>query len=335
MRDELESAFVEIRSLETQIDLLHAELERGHSDGGEYSEAIERFALIGGYSYHALVDRVARGIGIFDLLDRPLLEVSGGERTKVALAKILLSSPDFLLLDEPTNFIDIDALMWLETYLTSEWKGGYLIISHDRMFLDLTTTETLVITEDARVIRYHGNYTQAKETREAEFANALKKYEEQQEFLKEEKTLINRFRAGSRAGFAKSREKMLDRVEILDRPIRKDGAKFQFLEAHTTGDKTIDMEEVFIGRKDPLFFARQAVMYRGERIGVIGENGVGKSTLIRTLLGQIPLLDGMLKVNPSLSIAYFSQMHEELEGSESIYALFERHGLCSTRDGLA
>lgn len=195
VRDELESAFVEIRSLEAQIDLLHTELERGYSDGGEYSEAIERFALIGGYSYHALVDRVARGIGIFDLLDRPLLEVSGGERTKVALAKILLSSPDFLLLDEPTNFIDIDALMWLETYLTSEWKGGYLIISHDRMFLDLTTTETLVIAEDARVIRYHGNYTQAKETREAEFANALKKYEEQQEFLKEEKTLINRFRA--------------------------------------------------------------------------------------------------------------------------------------------
>lgn len=128
---------------------------------------------------------------------------------------------------------------------------------------------------------------------------------------------------------------MLDRVEVLDRPVRKDGAKFQFLQANTTGDKTIDMEEVFIGRKDPLFFARQAVMYRGERIGVIGENGVGKSTLIRTLLGQIPLLDGMLKVNPSLSIAYFSQMHEELEGAESIYALFERHGLCSTRDGLA
>jgi ATP-binding cassette subfamily F protein 3 len=335
VRDELEKAFSNFKNLERQIDLAHEKMVDGSDDGGEYSTLIERYSLLGGYSYHADVDRVARWIGIFELLSRPLLEISGWERTKVALAKILLSKPEFLLLDEPTNFIDIDALLWLEEYLSNEWKWGFLIISHDRTFLDVTTTETLVVNEYSQIVRYHGNYTRAKEERDKQYGLDLKKYEEQTEFLKSEKDLINRFRAGSRAWFAKSREKMLERVEVLDRPQRAEWAQFVFAMSEITGNKLIELEDAFIGRKDPLFFIRQAILTRGEHIGIVGENGVGKSTLIRTLLGEIPVLDGIVKVNPSAQIAYFSQMHEELTSWLSVYELFEKHGLATSHSQLA
>ena len=142
IRDELRDAFSEIRELEKTIE----QEEVNMAETGEYiayTEAIERYKLIGWYTYENDVERVSRGIGIFHLLERPLAEVSGGERTKIALAKILLSRPDFLLLDEPTNFIDLTSVEWLENYLENTWKWGYIIVSHDREFLDRTCKTTI------------------------------------------------------------------------------------------------------------------------------------------------------------------------------------------------
>lgn len=144
-------------------------------------------------------------------------EVSGGQRTKIALAKVLLSRPEFLFLDEPTNFIDLQSVEWLEEYLTETWKGGYMIISHDREFLDRTTNLTYEVASRKLAV-YHGNYTFYMRERTKNRDKQEKLYEEQQEFVKSEKTLINRFRAGSRAGFAKSRERALEKVELLDKP---------------------------------------------------------------------------------------------------------------------
>lgn len=142
VRDELKDAFEEIRILERRL----AEEEEKMAETGEfeeYSDVLDRYTLLGGYTYENDVEKVSRGIGIFHLLGKTLAEVSGGERTKIALAKILLSKPDFLLLDEPTNFIDLPSVEWLEKYLVETWKGGYLIVSHDREFLDETCNSVI------------------------------------------------------------------------------------------------------------------------------------------------------------------------------------------------
>lgn len=291
VRDELRLAFPEIVHAEAELARLEAEL----ADGGDiqaYTDALDRFQMLGGYSYQGQIERVARGIGVFELLDKHLVETSGGERTKIALAKILLSKPDFLLLDEPTNFIDLKGVEWLEEYLADTWKGGYCIISHDRAFLDRACTRTFEI-EAGKLTEYAGNYTAYVEDKSKELKRDWKLFEEQQLHIQSEKLLINRFRAGSRAGFAKSREKMLDRLDVHEKPIEKSLPKFTFLTGEESQERVIYFKEAFIGRTEPLFYIQELTMRKGERIGIVGENGVGKSTFLKTILGKVPLLDGL------------------------------------------
>ncbi len=178
VREDLRDAFIEIRTTEKIIE----QEELRMSETGEfeaYTEALERFKLLGGYTYENEIERVARGIGIFPLLEKRLSEVSGGERTKIALARILLSRPDFLLLDEPTNFIDLASVEWLEKYLMTTWKGGYIIISHDRAFLDETCTTTIEMLGPSGITTYHGNYSESVEEKKKIYEISLKKYEAQ------------------------------------------------------------------------------------------------------------------------------------------------------------
>ena len=249
-----------------------------------YSDALERFKAVGGYDYEREIDRVSRGIGIFQLLGSKLKEVSGGQRTKIALAKILLLKPDFLLLDEPTNFIDLKSAEWLEKYLQETWKGGYLIISHDREFLDATCTKVYDVVKGRSIAEYVGNYSDYVTEKRRLEDKLMEEYERHLEFLKSEKALINRFRAGSRAGFAKSREKMLERVDEPEKPFIPPRPKFRFEFSERPGEKILEFKEAFIGRKEPLFFISEVVTREKNRIGVVGENGVGKSTLIKTIL---------------------------------------------------
>lgn len=326
IRDELRDAFEEIREIEKRL----AEAEKHMEETGEYeefSELQERYNLLGGYTYDNDVEKVSRGIGIFHLLEKPLAEVSGGERTKIALAKILLSKPNFLLLDEPTNFIDLPSVEWLEKYLVETWKGGYLIVSHDREFLDETCTTVIDMLGPDGIKEYTGTYSDSVAEKAKMRAIEEKKYDEQQTFIESEKKLINRFRAGSRASFAKSREKALEKVEILEKPKTIREIKFSFPYDKYGPETTIKIEDAFIGRRDPLFFIRDASLHRGERIGIVGENGVGKSTLIKTILKQIKPLEGMVQVHDNARILYFSQLHETLDENKTITENFVLHGL--------
>ena len=213
IRDELKDAFTEIRNLEKIIQ----EEEKKLEETGEfetYTDALEKYKILWGYVYENEIERVSRGIGIFHLLERKLSEVSGGERTKVALAKTLLSKPEFLLLDEPTNFIDLASVEWLEKYLEDTWKWGFAIVSHDREFLDQTVTKVIEITGERGIDIYPGNYSDSVIEKSKKTNKQEKLFEEQQTLIESEKQLINRFRAGSRAGFAKSRERQLEKIEI-------------------------------------------------------------------------------------------------------------------------
>lgn len=326
IRDELRDAFDEIRKLEKTLEIeeLHM-IETGESTN--YTEAIERFQLIGGYTYENEIEKVARGIGIFHLLERPLAEVSGGERTKIALAKILLSRPDFLLLDEPTNFIDLSSVEWLENYLENTWKWWYIIVSHDREFLDQTCKTTIEVLWKNGINIYSGDYTYSVEERNKIRSIQDKKFEEQQTILESEKKLINRFRAGSRAGFAKSRERQLEKIELIEKLETQIWVKFIFSYDKHCPENLIKWEDVFIGRRDPLFYIRSIILSKWERVWIVWENWVGKSTFIKTLLGEIKALEWYLHIHENAKILYFSQLHETLVLEKSIYDNFLLHGL--------
>ncbi len=216
---------------------------------------------------------------------------------------------------------------WLEKYLVETWKGGYLIVSHDREFLDETCTSVIDMLGPDGIKEYSGSYSDSVAEKAKMHAIEEKKYEEQQIFIESEKKLINRFRAGSRASFAKSRERALDKVELLDKPKTRRQIKFSFPYDKYGPETSIKIEDAFIGRQDPLFFIRDASLHRGERIGIVGENGVGKSTLIKTILKIIKPLEGMVQVHDNARILYFSQLHETLKADKTIAENFVLHGL--------
>lgn len=334
VREDLANAFTEVRTLEARLHVLEEEMVLTGAYE-EYTELLERFQAIDGYTYMHTVERVARGIGIFHLLDRTLAEVSGWERTKIALAKVLLSAPDFLLLDEPTNFIDLASIEWLEAYLRDTWKWGYLIVSHDREFLDTTCTSVIEVLGDYGVDSYVGNYSTYVNEKEKRYARAMKLYDEQMLHIETEKTLINRFRAGSRAGFAKSREHALQKIDRVDKPIDHDMIHFSFPLWTRSTEKVIHLEDVFIGRTDPLFYIRDVTLNRGERVGIIGENGVGKSTFMKTILERIPILEWTMTLGKGVEIAYYSQMHEELILDKTILENFHACGFSFSRERIA
>lgn len=353
VKSELQDAYRDIRILE---DIIQKEEKILEETGAyeAYTEAIEKYKMIGWYTYLNEIEKVARGIGIFHLLDRTLEAVSGWERTKIALAKTLLSKPEFLLLDEPTNFIDLLSVEWLEKYLQETWKWGYMIVSHDREFLDQTVSRVIEITGPSGIDIFVGDYSDSVDDKIHKRDISLKDYNEQQTLLESEKTLINRFRAGSRAWFAKSREKMLERIEVIEKPFIPDEIKFSFhIPKERSPETLIKIEDAFIGRSDPLFYIRTATLGSHERIGIIGENGVGKSTFIKTILStasferwtlltedddtsrdtqKVKVLEWYLSVGKTITIGYYSQMHESLSTWESIEENFISHGLTYSKE---
>ncbi|MDD2487125.1 MAG: ABC-F family ATP-binding cassette domain-containing protein [Candidatus Gracilibacteria bacterium] len=330
VKDELKEAFEAIIETEKKLDVLEKLMNEKSDDMGiigEYSQLIEYFNNIGGYEYQNKIARVSNGLGILDLLDKKVVEISGGQRTKVALAKILLQSPDFLLLDEPTNFIDLASVEWLENYLKSIWKGGYIIISHDRDFLDKTCSKTYELLPVRPIETYNGNYSYYVKEKAKKEEILLENFDRQQEFIDKEKKLISRFRAGSRAGMAKSRGKALEKIDIIEKPYIPKKPKFSFNFSEAPNRQLLYFKEIFIGRKEPLFFISETELTLGQKIGIIGENGVGKSTLIKTILDEIEPLEGHISRGKGLQISYYSQLHEELDKDKTLRENFIRSGL--------
>ncbi len=327
VRQELKEAFTEIIEMEKELDIIEKKMSKNPEDLEiieKYTSLLEQFNNIWWNDFNNKIHNVANWIGIFELLNKKLNEISWWQRTKVALAKVLLESPDILFLDEPTNFIDMGSVEWLESFLQNKWKSWYVIISHDREFLDKTCNKTYEVQPKRGITYYHTNYTWYLEERDRIEKKKLEEYKREQEFIDKEEKLINRFRAWSRAWWAKSREKALEKREKIDPPFIPQKPRFFFSFNWEIPDKVLSFKECFIWREEPLFYINEVYLYKKQRIGIVWENWVWKSTFLKTIIGQIEVLDWFYSKWKWIKIWYYSQLHEELDFDKTIRENFEK-----------
>jgi ATP-binding cassette subfamily F protein 3 len=281
-----------------------------------YGHLQAEFDALGGYTFELQTRMTLTGLG-FSREDesRPLSQLSGGQRTRALLAKLLLSNPDLLLLDEPTNHLDIDAVEWLESYL-KEWRGAVLIVSHDRYFLDQVATAILEM--NPALEEYRGNYSAYLLQREERYRRRLIEYQDQQEFIEKEEDYIRRNIAGQNTRQAQGRRTRLERMlkeARLTPPVQKRSLHLNLGSAARSGDLVLRTYGLQVGYADegkPLFSVPDLTLVRSECAAVIGPNGAGKTTFLKTILEQIPPFAGESRLGSSLQIGYFAQAHEGL-----------------------
>ncbi len=273
----------------------------------EYSEAQHAYEHEGGFNYHSRTEAVLLGLGFTNEdFDKQAESLSGGEKNRLGLARLLLLEPDILLLDEPTNHLDIEAVEWLEDFL-SNYKSAFLIVSHDRFFLDHTVNRVLDL-EDGQVDSYKGNYSDYLGQKEERREQQQRAYEQQQELIARTEEFIRRNLAGQKTKQAKSRRNMLERMERLENINNIDTANFNLKPMMRTGDQVLILDKLSIGFPSrTLARDLSLILRRGERLGIIGGNGTGKTTLLRTILGEHRTIDGEVRWGTGVDIGYYDQ----------------------------
>ncbi len=308
--------------LERELRTMEHELASGDADLlGRYADAQHHFEHAGGYDFEGTLGRVLSGLGLDALRDREVRTLSGGERTRLGLARLLLDDPDLLLLDEPTNHLDIAALEWLEKFLV-EQDFTLLTSSHDRWFLDKVTSRTLSFEaagKGSKVVEYRGGYSQYARQRADRDAALFKAATKQQEQIAKTEEYIDRFRAGQRSKQSRGRAKQLARLERIDAPLQNTQHHWTLDAAHLAGATVLETTPLAVGHGERVVARTPSLrVERGARIGVVGANGAGKTTLIRTLLGELPALDGYVTSAPTARVAFLAQAQAELTGDETV-----------------
>lgn len=313
---EIEKAWADVHALEDKLAELTTYLENHEASEGDLQRLDylqNRLEWLGGYDYEQKTKRIVYGLGFTDEdLDKPASAFSGGQKTRINLAKALVRSPDFLFLDEPTNHLDMDMLEWLEGYLSS-YPGGILIVSHDRYFLDRIVTGVVEL-DHHKAITYKGNYSRYIAQRDERLKSELAAYEKQQEYIKKTEEYIDKYRAGIKSKMARGRQSQLNRLERLEAPEIRDTLQFSFPPAAMSADKVLVLDHVSIGYSSdrPIIDDVSTVVRRGESVALIGANGAGKSTLVKTIVGELFPVDGYIDIGNRVQVGYFSQEHEEL-----------------------
>lgn len=271
---------------------------------GEIQEMLDSHDF---YMIDAKVDEVARALGLMDLgLEHDVSDLSGGQRTKVLLAKLLLEKPDILLLDEPTNYLDVEHITWLKRYL-QEYENAFVLISHDIPFLN-DVVNLIYHMENKKLTRYVGDYNHFQDVYAVQKAQMEAAYKRQQQEISELKDFVNRNKARvATRNMAMSRQKKLDKMEIIELAAEKPKPEFDFKVGRTPGKYIFETQELVIGYDSPLSSPLTLSMERGQKIALVGANGIGKTTLLKSILGLIPALSGSVELGENLQIGYFEQ----------------------------
>lgn len=323
----------EILSLRQKL----AELEQASASGNQeildnYGRVTQRYEFLDGYHYEAKLKMVLFGLAFPESMwGMQAASLSGGQKTRLLLAAALVSSPDFLLLDEPTNHLDIRMMEWLEGYLR-DFKGGVLVVSHDRAFLDHVATRILEM-ERGHIRSFTGNYTKYLAQKEILAKTEKAAYDAQQNFIAEQEAYIRRFKAGIKSKMARGRQSRLDRLERLEAPVESESFSLRLPKAPESAERVLILEHLIVGYGDNILAKDvDLVLRRGEKVGLIGPNGSGKTTMLRTILGEIPALGGEAKIGNRVKIGYFSQSYERLNPEQTLlenflteYGLTEEH----------
>ncbi len=313
------------RLAELEADLADLEARMATTTGDaldtlshRYGDAQAEFSLLGGYDAEARAKTLLAGLGfVGEDLHKSVDVLSGGQRTRVYLARLLYQEPTLLVLDEPTNHLDLDAVEWLEEYLRV-WKGTILIVSHDRAFLD-QIADHVVDLSGGIAVSYRGDYTEYARQKEFNDAQRLQAYERQKEEVTRLQAYVDRYRAGNRATMAKSRQKSIDRLERVDRPDRDPDVKFRLKPSHASGREALVLEGVSKSY-GPLTLFRPFELWvnRGDRIGIVGPNGAGKSTFLRCLMGIETFDGGDMTLGHNVAVGTLSQQAEELDEGNTV-----------------
>ncbi len=312
IRDVLREAFQNMFDLEAEMlglydkmgDATQAEVDKMMEEVGELQDMLEHGGF---YVLDAKIEEVANGLGLGDIgLDRDVTDLSGGQRTKVLLTKLLLQNPTILILDEPTNYLDFEHIEWLKRYL-KEYENSFILVSHDISFLN-EVVNVIYHVENAVLTRYSGDYEQFQQMYAVRKSQETRAYERQQQEVDRLEDFIarNKARVATR-GMANSRQKRLDKMEILEKPREKPKPTFQFREARTPSRFIVEAKDLVLGYDEPLTKPVDIVLERGQKVAIRGVNGLGKSTLLKTLLGFIQPVAGKVILGDYLQAGYFEQ----------------------------
>lgn len=327
----------ELRRMEEQIaDPVIIANETQHEKlMNAYSHLVDQFKQEGGYQYEALTRSVLHGMRFFpENYDTPIDQLSGGQKTRLALAKLLLMEPDVLILDEPTNYLDIETLGWLEKYLLN-YPGALLVVSHDRFFLD-SLVNIVYELERTHVTRYVGNYTDYLIQKGERVQQQIRQYEKQQaEISRIEEFVQRNIARASTTKRAQSRRKMLERMDVMDKPLGDlKKAQFSFDITKVSGNQVLTLQDVSIGyENEPLAQHLTFEITRGERVALLGPNGLGKSTLLKTIVNRLHPLSGTIAYGSNVMPSFYDQEQESLNPTKQVlHELWDEYPTMQEKD---
>lgn len=325
--EEMLSVKQDIIDLDSKIRAL--ELDMKHTSGNElnamlntYTRLMQEFELKNGYAYKSEVTGILKGLSFTEEeFDKPVSTLSGGQRTRLALGKLLLSKPDLILLDEPTNHLDMQSVAWLETYLLN-YDGAVIVVAHDRYFLDKIVTKVIEI-ENTRARMYEGNYTEYAHKKALLRDAQLKQYLTQQREIKHHEEVITKLRSFNREKSirrAESREKMLAKIERIDKPTDSEHIRFTLKPRITSGNDVLSVKGLSKSFDSLCLFEDIGFeLKRGEKAAIIGNNGTGKTTLLKIITGLLKADAGEVRFGTNVSIGYFDQEHQVLDGEKTLF----------------
>ena len=329
--DEMLTIFNDVIKLETELHNLSHKISSftEEDDPSElevimnsYAKMSEQFEEANGYGFKSLIKGVLRGLGFSENeFDKPINILSGGQKSRVMLAKLLLEQADILLLDEPTNHLDIEAISWLEKYI-KDFKGAVIIISHDRYFLD-NTVSRIFLMENTSLKSYNGNYTEFMKKRKNELEQEMKQYEEYEKEIDRQEEMIRRLHAyGSKRNIrqAFSRQKALDKIKKMDKPSGENKkVKLKFTPRIKSGRDVLKVENMSVSFNDNQIFSNiQLEVYRGEKVGIIGPNGIGKTTLLKAIASKLKEYDGTVTLGHYVHTGYYDQEQTNLDSENTV-----------------